>query len=59
MIFKRKEIKDYGCKKMVEGAYKSGDSCLLIEDVVVYGTSILETSEVRNIILFANFNSNI
>lgn len=53
MVFKRKEIKDYGCKKMVEGVYKPGDSCLLIEDVVVYGTSILETSEVgKKIICF-------
>lgn len=48
MVFKRKEVKDYGCKKMVEGTYKEGDSCLLIEDVVVYGTSIIETSEVRH-----------
>jgi hypothetical protein len=46
MVFKRKEAKDYGCKKMVEGTYKEGDVCLLIEDVVVYGTSIIETSEV-------------
>lgn len=45
MIFKRKEVKDYGCKKMVEGTYSEGDSCLVIEDVVVYGTSIIETSE--------------
>ena len=45
MVFKRKEAKDYGCKKMVEGTYKEGDTCLLIEDVVVYGTSIIETSE--------------
>lgn len=47
MIFKRKEVKDYGCKKMVEGTYSEGDSCLVIEDVVVYGTSIIETSEVK------------
>jgi len=44
MVFKRKEAKDYGCKKMVEGVYKADDSCLLIEDVVVYGTSIIETA---------------
>lgn len=50
MVFKRKEVKDYGCKKMVEGAYKPGDTCLLIEDVVVYGTSIIETSEVKGLI---------
>ncbi len=45
MVFKRKEAKGYGCKKMVEGNYKDGDKCLLIEDVVVYGTSIIETAE--------------
>jgi len=49
LIFKRKEAKDYGCKKMVEGVYKEGDKCLLIEDVVVYGTSIIETAEVYSI----------
>lgn len=45
MVFKRKEAKDYGCKKMVEGSYQDGENCLLIEDVVVYGTSIIETAE--------------
>lgn len=45
MVFKRKEAKDYGCKKMVEGVYKADDRCLLIEDVVVYGTSIIETAQ--------------
>ena len=43
MIFSRKEVKDYGTKKMVEGVYKPDDRCLLIEDVVVYGTSIIVT----------------
>ena len=46
MVYKRKEAKDYGCKKMVEGVYKPTDKCLLIEDVVVYGTSIIETAQV-------------
>jgi uridine monophosphate synthetase len=46
MVFKRKEAKDYGCKKMVEGVYNPNDKCLLIEDVVVYGTSIIETAQV-------------
>lgn len=45
MVYKRKEAKDYGCKKMVEGIFKPGDKCLLIEDVVVYGTSIIETAQ--------------
>jgi len=50
MVYKRKEAKDYGCKKMVEGIFKPGDKCLLIEDVVVYGTSIIETAQVLLII---------
>ena len=53
MVFKRKEAKDYGCKKMVEGVYQPGDNCLIIEDVVVYGTSIIETYEVGK--MFTNF----
>ena len=52
MVFKRKEVKDYGCKKMVEGTYKDSDVILLIEDVVVYGTSIIETSEVYALFIY-------
>jgi uridine monophosphate synthetase len=57
MVFKRKEAKDYGCKKMVEGTYREGDVCLLIEDVVVYGTSIIETADVYMQINFLLLNS--
>ena len=32
---------------MVEGSYNPGENCLIIEDVVVYGTSIIETFEVK------------
>jgi orotate phosphoribosyltransferase len=59
MVFKRKEAKDYGCKKMVEGTYREGDVCLLIEDVVVYGTSIIETSEVSLLYLIDSNGSEI
>ncbi|CAF0741000.1 unnamed protein product [Brachionus calyciflorus] len=45
MIFKRKSDNDYKVK-LVEGVYEHGDTCLLIEDTVVYGTSIIETCEV-------------
>ncbi len=46
MIFRRKDVKSYGTKKALEGTYNENDRCLIIEDVVVYGESILDTREV-------------
>ena len=43
LIIKRKENKGYGTKRMVEGVYSDGQNCLLVEDVITSGQSLLET----------------
>lgn len=43
MVLRRKEAKGYGTKQLVEGIYEKGDRCVIVEDVISTGSSILET----------------
>lgn len=46
LIMQRKEIKKHGTQKLIEGIYKRGMRCLVVEDCFTTGGSALESIEI-------------
>lgn len=45
MIYARKEAKDYGTKRVIEGKFSPGETVVLIDDVITDGASKFEAAE--------------
>ena len=45
LIYVRDKQKEYGTQKMIEGEYKKGDRCVIIDDVITSGRSLEEEIE--------------
>jgi uridine monophosphate synthetase len=43
LIYPRKEAKDYGTAKLIEGDFKAGETALLVDDLITKGTSKIES----------------
>jgi len=59
-IYTRKEIKNYGTKKTIEGEYREGERVVVVDDLITTGLSKLEVMEpvrkagltIRDVVVF-------
>jgi len=43
MVMRRKEAKDHGTKKIIEGVYEQNHQCIIFDDLITSGMSVFET----------------
>jgi uridine monophosphate synthetase len=44
LIYPRREVKDHGTKRAIEGAFEAGETVLLVDDLITRGDSKLEAA---------------
>lgn len=45
LVYQRKEVKAYGTGKLIEGHFETGQTCLIIDDLITTGESKFEAAE--------------
>jgi uridine monophosphate synthetase len=45
MIYPRKEVKAHGTRRLIEGIFETGETVVLIDDILITGNSIIEGAE--------------
>jgi uridine monophosphate synthetase len=67
LIFPRKEVKAYGARRLIEGHYESGETIVVVDDILISGKSAIEGAEkiescglkVRDIVVFIDHESGV
>jgi len=45
MIFPRKEVKEHGTKRLIEGHFEPGEKVVVIDDILISGKSVMQGAE--------------
>ncbi|PZO41085.1 MAG: bifunctional orotidine-5'-phosphate decarboxylase/orotate phosphoribosyltransferase [Pseudanabaena frigida] len=67
LIFPRKEVKAYGARRLIEGNYESGETIVVVDDILISGKSAIEGAQkiescglkVRDIVVFIDHEAGV